>query len=362
VNPDIDDLIRDAVRRQEELAVDPERIRTALPARTARRRRTLTVAAIAAVAVAAVAVAAAVTAPVIILREPSGGGSAVSPTSTVAPPPAVASAPLRYRPTWLPAGFVERSRSVPVSDPALPKVTTDRLWKRTSLDDGELGHLGLSTWDASDEDAGRQPPSQAGTDGKADVTSGSDVDINGSRGRYDNDVVTWQVGHTTLMLYAPGAGLSKNEMLRVARSVRPDPASLRLPLRVDWLPDGVIGEFATMQGDSPSKWNSYVMAEGDARYAYVSFGPTVPEPRGDAITVNGRAAHLASVDEDDPFWPNHRMRWLLTMDAGDGRCLTIRAGSLEYQQVPTPLVRDDVVRIAESVVLDPNPDLTWLGR
>jgi DNA-directed RNA polymerase specialized sigma24 family protein len=29
---------------------------------------------------------------------------------------------------------------------------------------------------------------------------------------------------------------------------------------------------------------------------------------------------------------------------------------------PAPLVRDDVVRIAESVVLDPSPDLTWLGR
>jgi len=358
VNPDIDDLIRDAVRRQEELAVDPERILTALPARTARRRRTFTVAAI-----TAVAVAAAVTVPVVILREPSAGGPATSPTSqtsTDALPPAVASAPLRYRPTWLPAGFVERSRSVPVSDPALPKVTTDRLWKRTSLDDGELGHLGLSVWDVSEDDTERPPPSLTGADGKP--ADRSAVDINGSSGRYDNDIVTWQVGHTKLMLYAPGAGLTKNEMLRVARSVRPDPASLRIPLRVNWLPDGVLGEFATMQGDSPAKWDSYVMAEGDARYAYVSFGPTVPDPRGDEIIVNGRTAHLASLDEDDPFWPNQRMHWLLTMDVGDGRYLTIRAGSAKYEQVPTPLVRDDVVRIAESVVLDQNPDLTWLGR
>jgi hypothetical protein len=56
------------------------------------------------------------------------------------------------------------------------------------------------------------------------------------------------------------------------------------------------------------------------------------------------------------------MHWLLTMDVGDGRYLTIRAGSLLYEQAPAPLVRDDVVRIAESVVLDPSPDLTWLGR
>jgi hypothetical protein len=55
------------------------------------------------------------------------------------------------------------------------------------------------------------------------------------------------------------------------------------------------------------------------------------------------------------------MHWLLTMDLGDGRYLTVRIGSLEDQSA-TPPVRDDVVRIAESVVLDPNPDLTWLGR
>ena len=61
----IDDLIRDAVRRQEALAVDPERIRAALPVWTTRHRRRRVLVTLA----AAGAVATAVTVPVVVLRD-----------------------------------------------------------------------------------------------------------------------------------------------------------------------------------------------------------------------------------------------------------------------------------------------------
>jgi len=350
VNPDLDDLIRDAVRRQEELAPDPARIRAALPARTARRRRILTLATVG----AAVAVAAAVTVPMVLLDSPTPGGRgpATSPTVTVAPEPS--GIPLRYGPTWLPDGFVERSRSVPVADPAPPKVVTDRIWKRTSLTDGELGHIGLSTWEGTPGED--HLPARSG-----DSSSGQDVDINGTPGHYDNDAVAWQVGNTEFLLYAPGAGVSEADLVRVARSVRPDPASLRPPLRVDWLPDGVGGEFLFVRGDSPATWEARFFAQGSAGYVSVSVGTTGPAPRGDQVTVNGRTARLAQVDEEDPVQANYRTRWVLTMDLGEGRQLTVRAGTMPGE-AQTPVTGADTVRVAENVVPEPNPDLAWLGH
>jgi len=346
VNPDIDDLIRDAVRRQEELAVDPDRIRAALPARPARRRRTF------ALATVGVAVAVAAAVPVIVLREPaSGDGPAATPT-VVAVTPGI---PLRYRPTWLPAGFVERSRSVPVVDPAPAKVVTDRIWKRTSLDEGEVGHIGLSVWDEA-------PDRSDGAGDKADTNGGSGrVDINGSPGRYDNDTVTWQVGNTQFLLYAPGAGLSEDDLLRVARSVEPDRTSLRAPLRVDWLPDGVSGEFMFVRGDSPAKWEARFFAEGAAGYVSVSVGTAVVPARGDEVAVGDRGAHLAEVDEEDPVQANHRTHWVLSADLGGGRYLTVRVGA-SPGAVQGPLPGDVAIRVAESVVLAPDPDLAWLGH
>jgi hypothetical protein len=365
VNPDIDDLIRDAVRRQEALAVDPGRIRAALPARTARQLRTRRMAAIGVAAAVAVAVAV----PVILLREPVQGGGSGPAASSTAPTtgPAIsglATGTLRYRPTWLPEGMVERVRSIPLSAAPDPKDTTDRQWKPLTAGDGPTGHLGLTYWKfvPSPGDTAL-PPVATGEDGsRGDVATDQNVDINGKPGTYSTEMVTWQIdADTKLMLYGPGTGLSKEDMLRVARSVVPDTTELRAPMRVDWLPEGVSGEFLSVWGDSPTKWGSRIFADGDRAYVNTSIDTTAPTPAGEQVDVNGRTAHLAQVDEEDPIRGNYRTKWVLTMDLGDGHYLTVRGGTVPNG--PTnPLTRDDMVRIALGVVPAPSPDLTWLGR
>lgn len=364
MKPDIDDLIRDAVRRQEALAVDPDRIRAVLPARTARQLRTRRMATIGVVAAVAVAVAV----PVILLREPAVGGDGGPAASSTAPTtgpaiPGLATGTLRFRPTWLPDGMVERSRTIPLSATPDPKDTTDRLWKPLSAGDGPTGHLGLASWkfEPSPGDTA-QPPVATGEDGRGGVATDQNVDINGKPGTYGTELVTWQFdADTKLMLYGPGTGLSREDMLRIARSVVQDTTELRAPLRVDWLPDGVSGEFMSVWGDSPAKWGSRIFADGDRAYVNTSIDTTAPAPGGEQVDVGGRPAHLAQVDEEEPIRGNYRTRWVLTMDLGDGHHLTVRGGTVPNGPANS-LSRDDMIRIAGSVVLDPSPDLTWLGR
>lgn len=364
MNPDIDDLVRDAVRRQEALAVDPERIRARLPARAARQHRTRRIATLAAIGVAAAAVAV----PVIVLRDPDPGGSGPAASSTAAPTtgpaiPGLATGALKYRPTWLPDGMVERYRAVPLVSTPGPKDTTTRQWQSTSVDDEASGHIGLAYWPSVRSPADTAiPPVMTGEGGLSDRAPSHEVDINGNPGQYDTEVVTWQVdADTKLMLYAPGTGLSEDVMLRIARSVVPDTTALRAPLRVDWLPDGIAGEFLDVSGDSPSQWSARIFADGERGYVSTSVGTRAPAASGEQLPLaGGRTANLAQVDEEDSA-RGYRTRWVLTVDLGNGRYLTVLGGDVPGGPV-NALSREDMVRVAENVVLDPSPDLTWLGR
>ena len=130
MNGTTEDLLRQALRRQAERAVDRDRVRAALPARAARRTRrrygSLAGGLVAAAALTAFAV------PVLSLDDAGPGGGAGRGTDGLAAPgsPSVsapAAAPardmpdavaMRYKPTWLPAGLRERARR-PGSTPAV---------------------------------------------------------------------------------------------------------------------------------------------------------------------------------------------------------------------------------------------------
>lgn len=338
MNPDIDDVIREAVRRQETLAVDPDRIWAALPARVASRRRTRTRVMLATVA-AAVAVAVAVP---IALQD---NGNDTGPTVSAAAPEQ-AGIPLYYRPTWLPDGMVERARSVPIDGDF---TFAERFWKSTSADDGASGPQIILTSHA------RTPADDPAPN----------VDINGTPGWYDGEsYVSWQVdGDTKLSLTAAELGLSQEVLLRIARSVEPDPTRLRPPLRLDWLPDGVADQRLQVRGDSPTKWKATIVASGAGKhYVSASVGTAADTARGETVTVNGHTAHLAQVDEKDADVPYYQTKWLLTMDLGGGRLLTVRSGSEGGSPATSPLTRDDMIRVAEHVQVDPDPDLAWLGH
>jgi hypothetical protein len=339
VNPDIDDLIREAVRRQEMLAVDPDHIRAALPARAARRRTRTRVT----LATVAAAVAIAVTVPIIVMRD---NGNSDEPATSSTAGPSQAGAPLYYRPTWLPAGMVERRRSVSIHG-ALE--FAERYWKRASADDSASGQQIILTTKV-----------RASTEEPA-----PNVDINGTPGWYDDiqSSMSWQVDEDTkLTLMAPELGLSKEVLLRIARSVTPDPTRMRLPLRLDWVPDGVADQRLQVRGDSPTTWKATILSADDkVHYLAVSVGTAADTASGETVTINGHTAQLAQVDEKDAERPSYRTKWLLTMDLGDGRQLTVRSGSAGYAAA-SELTRDDIIRIAEHVQVDADPDLAWLGR
>ncbi len=378
MNTDIDDLVRDAVRRQEELAPDPDRIRAALPAhaaRRARRHRTMALAA-ATVAVAAIAV----TVPAVVLRDAAGPATppATNTTGTTdatgatapSPAPGMATAPLRYRPTWLPDGMAERFREAPVSDRANPKLTTTQLWKSTPIEDGPVqsAHIGLYSWRSDANATTHEPPVAIGEGGQPVGVAGHEADVNGRPAHVDDSTVTWQVDdHTKLMLVSPGMNLPEADLLRIARSVRPDTTRLTAPLRADRLPAGLAPESVAVAGNSPRDWRATLIAEGKGTQSYVAVSAGIPGTpdnsgaAGETLTVGGRTAHLAQVDMEDPARPTYRATWELTVELGEGLVLTVRAGTKEPTGAST-LTREDVIAVAEHVVLDPNPDLGWLGR
>ncbi|MBB5801833.1 hypothetical protein F4560_001601 [Saccharothrix ecbatanensis] len=373
---DIDDLIRDAVRRQEEVAVDPERIRAALPARAARKARVQRTRMLVTVAAAA-SVAVAVAVPTVVLRESADVGVATSPTApssaapstgspgstTAAPSPGAATAPLRYKPTWLPPGLTEWQRSVPLTSDH-PKVGVTRTWKTTPAE--EIANLGLTAYTSPQDKAPPAPPIFVNPDGTAQVDPGRPVEINGKTGYYDGrTTITWQVEpETKLMLTAPELGLSEDDLFRIARSVQPDDTRLHLPLHTDPLPGGVSTLFATVEGESPDSWEASLFAERTmAAYVSVRYGTIAPGSAagGEAVTVRGVAARLTKPSGDTSTQPGYRTDWVLTADLGDGRWLTVNGGTVLDSPGGPALTRDDILRIAEQVELDPSADLGWLG-
>jgi hypothetical protein len=207
--------------------------------------------------------------------------------------------------------------------------------------------------------------------------AGHEADVNGRPAHVDDSTVTWQVDdHTKLMLVSPGMNLPEADLLRIARSVRPDTTRLAAPLRADRLPAGLAPESVAVAGNSPRDWRATLIAEGKGTQSYVAVSAGTPDNNtapdnsdssagstaaGEPLTVGGHAAHLAQVDMEDPARPTYRATWELTVELGEGLVLTVRAGTKEPTGAST-LTREDVIAVAEHVVLDPNPDLGWLGR
>lgn len=365
----IEDIVRLAQQRQADRAPDPERIRAALPtraARAARRRRDGTAVAIA----AAVAVTVAVVVPVVVLRDGSGGSpSSVAPPSTAAgsatavPSTAmtVIAGPVRYRPTWLPTGLVEGARQVDVG-PTGQITGVTRTWKRTAIThSNDLGGPRLWIGHAVREPAG------SGNDGKA-------VDINGRSGVYhapsvddDKSYVEWSADAGRVVTVSQhNLSLTEQDLLRVARSVQPDPAEVKIPVRLGHLPDGLILHGATLMGDSPTSWSALingveaVSADTEdktgpdnkrSRSLTVEVGATTTAAAGgETLTVGGHPARLVGRGSEMPGpWES----WDLVVELGRGRLLTIGGSGLK---------RAEMLAVGEAVEIDAQPDLAWLGQ
>lgn len=359
---DVEDLIRQAQERQADRAVHGERIRAALPARAARVARQHRYGRLVAVA-AAGAVAAAVTVPVLVLRDRApdlSPGAAASPSMIVDKPPVVVTTfRVRYRPTWLPPGLAERSRVVGYDEVTGKPVTgPQRRWTPGPVGtDGEEGQgVSVTTRPA-------QGPADPGGSG------GEAVDVNGRRGYYHGGqtkaYVEWRAEDDTVVVVGVRElRLSRSELLRVARSVRPDQGKMTLPLRPGWLPAGMKVHTAQVSGDSPTAWFAQLSAEGAGPAGadkasgtpsglMVSLGPTTGAPAGGrTLTVAGRPARL--VDRTGaPYGITVRY---LVVDRGAGSLLTVTAS----WSAVSPLTDEDLIRVARNTEVD-GAGQRWIG-
>ncbi|MBO3737582.1 hypothetical protein [Actinoplanes flavus] len=375
---DIEELIRAAQELRADQAPPADRVRAALPRRTARIRKQRRYG-LAGAIVAAAAVVAAVTVPSLALRDDTGIAATVqpaapgtAPTSAPASPgvppqePVPAEVGLGFRPTWAPPGFAEHIRMASAADPGDGfGPVLRRVWKQNvgTGDPWTGAELSLSVFS---EMTG------------ADIDrSGQRVDVNGVPGYYSpshNDrksSVVWHPAQNTVLLLSAGKlDISKNDLLRMARSVRPDTGVTGAPARLNWLPDGWITTSATVSGPSPSQWRAefsavknqlvtdtekqrkeskdgHLQATGQLS---VVVGLTTDAPSGGTeLTVGGRPARIP-VRTDEAG----KDLLYLVVDLGGNRLLTLVGSG-------AGLTTGDLRRIAEQVEIDP-AGLDWLGR
>jgi len=333
----IEDLVRAAQHQQAERAADPRRILAALPQRRVQvvRRRRLVLA----VAAAAVAVVAAV--PVFALRE----GPAPQPPS-VTPSPSVSAVgtgfpPLRFSPGWLPTGYAEYYRTV------RPSAGLTRIWasaapKSPLLLDDVPGRLSMNVVATPDAEVTRDEGDEA-------------VDINGIGGAYRTDGppgVYWEVDGFTIEIRADQPGLSKDTVLRMARSVRPDPAGTEMPFEMR-VPAGRVVAAQSVQGGSPGSWLAVTdLGEQDpggdvsASGTSISVGTVTSAPGGGTtLRVAGHSARYlySEIPEAGHY---------LVVDLGGGLLLTVVSPELDQPAI---------VALAEAVGMPGPPAVAWIG-
>jgi hypothetical protein len=278
---------------------------------------------------------------------------------------------LRYSPTWVPPGLREVSRTATLD---LAHPTLVRTWTTDGRDPYGVANNGRLQLNLHGKDAGRR--------------SGEPVDISGRLGFYNgapqgrggeavpafgpgrsSSVVWMPDDETVLVLSDTDLRLPREDMLRMARSVRPDPGRLASPLQAGWMPDDMVLTYLEMVGDSSASWQFQLTyyqrissvgtgvgdADSDAKLNGLTLqlwiGPTAPARTGGAaITVNGRPARLVSQRRvAHPRDVAH-----VVIDFGLGTPVTVTGIG--------PWDHADLVRIAENLEVRGLPDLSWLGR
>jgi len=362
VTDHLEDLIRRAQERRAADIVDPDRIRRALPARAARRTRQVRLGGV----TLAVALAATAAIPFFLGgTSPAQQSATPSATSSTATAQEDFNLALRYRPTWLPEGLTERTRRFDVGP-----TWVERVYTAVSVlpDGGGSDGLILDLRAAMDQN-------------DPEANTGAPVDIGGKPGFYHGNgdgksYVEWRIDDRTVAsVRETRLGLGKDVLLRVARSVQPDPGSTllrQLPVGANVFPRGMTLGIYEVFGDTPAGVTVRVGAKGDMPGAgekpnasgrpapskatatatatpgggannendpakqeaegraakmgppavSITLGPGTEAPTGgESLTVAGRPARtIVHTDEGAPGLP--KMRYLV-VDLGDGRLLTV---------------------------------------
>src|SRR4051812_5671476 len=128
--------------------------------------------------------------------------------------------------------------------------------------------------------------------------------------------------------------MSRDDLLRVARSVRPEAGEATVPVKLSWLPDSWQTSGSTVSGASASGWRAWLnaaapvtaaaKAKGDGaghtqqELSLVVDSVTDAPDGGDALTVAGHPArHPVRADEAG------KSLTYLVVDLGEGRLMTL---------------------------------------
>jgi hypothetical protein len=264
--------------------------------------------------------------------------------------------PLRYGPTWLPDGYVERERTLSSWTRDHAAIGRDfelwyRMWWPSSLDPDRGGGFLLMSF---------------GSDSVGDPTcvGGQAIVIDGRPAVHvrqgDKACVHWLVGpNTRIRVKVEGDGVDPDDALRVARSVRPVDGDVVVPFRLQRL-DFEYGDSAdtgltmTITGTSPDDWTAWIAmgpeSKSQPRGMSITLGTTTRAPPGGSLPRVGRRQGRLVAGEGYP------KRGFLVLEVGPHLLLTV-----EYWcQGCTEAELESQLKVAERVRVT-NPDTLWIG-
>ncbi|BCB75394.1 hypothetical protein GCM10022251_77940 [Phytohabitans flavus] len=389
MNDDLERLIRQAQERKAFTIDDAAETRAAIPVRAAALRRRHRSGMVLGGSVA-VLVAIAVTVPMVFFSPdrtfPAASASAdpTAPLSTpsddrirlttpsptpsdpgvprataAVPTDGAGNTPVRYTATWLPAGYKELRRNAYTTE-------VSRTWATTTSDVAKYSvsrkavELSSTPATMSEMDPEREQPD----------TTTAPVDVNGAAGVYraytkiTSMTVTWPVGDIVLQVHSTDPALTKEDVLRIARSVQPDPTVTNLPMRVGWTPTGYVNQGFIFFGSSPTAYDARITFNagvtttnpiGSSQF-HVDIGQTtVARSGGTDVMINGHSGRIFGPTEHNPGMVTD-----LIVEAAldNGQILTVTAN---WATGTAGIDEDTLLQVARSVEFV-GGDTGWIGQ
>lgn len=343
-----EDEIRAAFGRLAEQAPGPDRVQSQMQGavRAHRQRRALLVA-------GGVAAGVGVTGGLVtvgrwILHGTEFGPDVRTPANLPSPviwPPQAGNTtvPLRYRPTWLPDGYVELVRATTVGSPPA-QLRQRRAWYQEhtasqAIDAAHPLHIALELMPATPEDIADQR---------------SPVWVNGARGGLGpgvgGPILLWEAGGGLNLALTVG-GFPDNRMtaLQIARSVVPEEVStVEVSLSFGWLPEiggGVLKYETRPDGSSLG----VVVDRGDVLNVVVDRQTVDGTYETEPITLRGGTGQ----------WFRSEATVMVWLTLPDGRLLQ---ATVQRDAAPGVYLTDaDVLRVIEELRIGARPDNRWIG-
>ncbi|HVK21046.1 MAG TPA: hypothetical protein VM677_06775 [Actinokineospora sp.] len=305
-------------------------------------------------AVAAAAAVTAITVPSVLTGRgpsdtPAASGTAAEPNPATVRPATPVREPglaIPYRPEWLPDGFVEVGRSGGGAQSPWARSWTVNPAQSPSPGAPTLGfrHSPL-------------PP---------DTEQGEVIDVNGVQGRLIERAtssgpnryaeVTWTQSGELVVMSLSGVNDAKAAVLRIARSVKPDPVAA-VPTEVlsfGWLPEGMVSDLTQVTGDRPDNYTLLRTATlvGDEGITAMlspdapawSDGPTIKRTEV-PVTVRGLPGTSFSVSGAPPSASGVVVR------LSDRRWLYVFGGPDK-----------DIIRVTNELRIAPLAPMAWIGK